>query len=82
MIATLAVSLVGMGLIIGQVHYGAGRHMGDVPPETAKKGLELNLVSQLIYLWGICFAKMSIGATLLRIASTRFWKRTILGFSE
>lgn len=82
MAGTTFVSIVGMAVVIAEVRYGAGRHIGDISPDTAEKGLLLNLITQLIYLWGICFAKMSIGTSLLRIASTKFWKRTILGFSE
>lgn len=82
MTATTVVSLAGMSMVLAEVRYGAGRHIGDIPPESLKKGLQLNLFSQLVFLWGICFAKMSIGTSLLRIASTRFWKRTILGFSK
>lgn len=42
----------------------------------------LNFISQLTYLYGICFAKLAVGASLLRIASTRLWKNLILGCSR
>lgn len=39
----------------------------------------LNYMSQLTYLYGICFCKLAVGASLLRIASTKFWKHLVLG---
>lgn len=42
-------------------------------------GLMLNYMSQLTYLYGICFCKLAVGASLLRIASTKFWKHLVLG---
>lgn len=41
-----------------------------------------NFMTQLIYIYAICFAKLAVGASLLRIASTKFWKYTILGGSK
>lgn len=82
MALTTVVSLLGMGLVIAEVANRGGRHMGDVPAEQAEKALMLNFLSQLVYLWGICFAKISIGTSLLRIASTKFWKHLILVFSK
>lgn len=76
------VSILGAGVVVAEVHYGAGRHMGDIPVDDLPKGLMLNFMSQLVYLYGICFAKMAVGASLLRIASTKFWKHTIICFSK
>lgn len=42
-------------------------------------GLMINFMSQLTYLYGICFCKLAVGASLLRIASTKFWKYLVLG---
>lgn len=39
----------------------------------------VNFMSQLTYLYGICFCKLAVGASLLRIASTKFWKHLVLG---
>ncbi|KAK2597211.1 hypothetical protein N8I77_013072 [Diaporthe amygdali] len=68
-----------MGEVIAQVQYGAGRHNGDIPPEDLPMGLMVNYMSQLTYLYGICFCKLAVGASLLRIASTKFWKHLVLG---
>lgn len=82
MLFTTLLSVAGMCLVLAEVRYGAGRHIGDIPPETAAVAMQLNFISQIIYLWGIALAKISIGTSLLRIASTKFWKHTILGFSK
>lgn len=82
MIATTIVALFGMGLVMAEVSHGVGRHMGDISSGRAEEALLFNFITQIVYLWGICFAKMSIGTSLLRIASTKLWKHTILGFSE
>lgn len=82
MSATTFISIAGMAVVIAEVQYGVGRHLGDIDLDLVETGFLLNLVTQLIYLWGICLAKLSVGTSLLRIASTKFWKHTILGFSE
>ncbi|KAI8623978.1 hypothetical protein F5Y19DRAFT_456404 [Xylariaceae sp. FL1651] len=74
----LALSLSGQGVVIAQVFNGAGRHIGDVPPDRYSVGLKLNFITQPIYLYAICFVKLAVGATLVRIAVTKSWKRTIL----
>lgn len=38
-----------------------------------------NYITQLTYLYGICFCKLAVGASLLRIASTKIWKHLVLG---
>ncbi|KAK4206335.1 hypothetical protein QBC37DRAFT_329044 [Rhypophila decipiens] len=78
---SLAIALVvsGQGVIWGSIVYGAGRHMGDIPLEHISTGLKLNFVSQPIFLIAICVTKLAVGATLLRIASTKFYRRLILG---
>ncbi|KAG6368247.1 hypothetical protein INS49_002448 [Diaporthe citri] len=76
---TAMISIVGMGEVIAQVQHGAGRHNGDIPPQDLPMGLMLNYMSQLTYLYGICFCKLAVGASLLRIASTKFWKHLVLG---
>lgn len=35
-----------------------------------------------MFLYGICFAKLAVGASLFRIASTKLWKHVILGCSK
>src|SRR4051794_31192406 len=75
----MGLCVAGQGVIWGSIVYGAGRHMGDIPLEHLSKGLKLNFISQPIYLIGICVTKLAVGATLLRIASTKFYRRLILG---
>lgn len=76
---TMALCLAGQGVIIPQVHYGAGKHIDHIAPEDFPKAMKLNFVTQPMYLWGICLAKESIGFFLLRIASTAFYRRLIMG---
>jgi hypothetical protein len=76
---TTACSIVGFALTIVQAKYGAGRHRGDVPADIYQYGMLVNFISQPIYLFAICFAKLAVGAALLRIAADRFYKYVILG---
>lgn len=76
---TMITSLAGMGLAVASVPYGAGRHRGDVDPEVFSYGMKLNFVSQPIYLFAICFVKVAVGLSLLRIAFTKFWRNLIIG---
>lgn len=71
-------SIVGQGIVVPEVHYGAGRHLGHVPDEDYQYGLKLNFISQPIYLWAPYFIKMSVGLFLLRIAATRGFRRIIV----
>ncbi|POS78952.1 hypothetical protein DHEL01_v202665 [Diaporthe helianthi] len=77
-ILTVMLSIVGMGEVVVQVQHGAGRHIGDIPPRDIPTGLMFNYIAQITYLYGICFCKLAVGASLLRIASTKFWKHLIL----
>ena len=76
---TMACSLVGFALTVVQANNGAGKHRGDVPPETYKYGLYINFINQPIYLWAICFVKLAVGAALMRIAIERLYRRVIMG---
>jgi hypothetical protein len=76
---TMACSIVGFALTVVQAHNGAGRHRGDVPPDVYQYGLFINFINQPIYLFAICFAKLAVGAALMRIAADRFYKYVILG---
>ncbi|KAI1342837.1 hypothetical protein F5Y15DRAFT_270203 [Xylariaceae sp. FL0016] len=78
MTLAMALSLSGLGVVIGQVQHGAGRHIGDVDPNVYMTGMKLNFVSQPIFLIVICVVKLAVGASLLRITSTRFWRYLIL----
>ena len=75
----MGLCVAGEGVIWGSVVYGAGRHMGDIPLTDISTGLKLNFISQPIYLIGICVTKLAVGATLLRIASTKFYRHLIIG---
>ncbi|KAK7908971.1 hypothetical protein PG985_014849 [Apiospora marii] len=70
-------SLAGLGVVIPQVVYGAGRHIAYVPPAAATVGLQINFVGQVIYLWAIPAVKMSIGLFLLRIAPNKVYRRLL-----
>jgi hypothetical protein len=76
---TMACSIVGFALTVVQANNGAGRHRGDVPADTYQYGLFINFINQPIYLFAICFVKLAVGAALMRIATVRFYKLTIMG---
>lgn len=75
----MTISLSGMGLAVAQVQYGAGQHRGDVLEDRYVTGLKLNFISQPTYLFAICFVKLSVGCSLLRIASTKTYRYLIIG---
>jgi hypothetical protein len=74
----MLVTVVGQAIIIPEVHYGAGKHIGDLDPKVAMMGEKLNFVSQPFYFWGNCFVKLSVGFALLRIANTKPWRWSII----
>jgi hypothetical protein len=79
----MATALAGCALVIAQGQFGAGRHRGDVDPDIYMIGMKLNFISQPTYLFAICFVKLAVGFSLLRIASTKFYRyliRGIMGF--
>ncbi|KAG4440129.1 hypothetical protein IFR05_004387 [Cadophora sp. M221] len=59
--------------------HGSGRHVAYLDPETVKVGLKLNFVTQPIYLIATTASKVSIALFLLRIASTKVFKRFLWG---
>lgn len=73
----MALAVAGQGVIIAQTRYGAGKHLGDIDEWRIPIGMKLNFISQPIFLFGICVVKLAVGASLLRIASTKFYKWTI-----
>lgn len=75
---TMACSIVGFALTVVQANNGAGRHRGDVPPDTYQYGLFINFINQPIYLFAICFVKLAVGAALMRIATERIYKYVIM----
>lgn len=76
---TMACSIVGFALTVVQANNGAGKHIGDVPPDTYQYGMFINFINQPIYLFAIGFAKLAVGAALMRIASERVYKYVIGG---
>lgn len=78
MIFAMALAWAGQGIIVPEVSYGAGRHIGDVPADEYMIGMKLNFITQPIFLIAICVVKLAVGSSLLRIASTKFYKYLIL----
>jgi len=58
---------------------GAGKHIDYIKKEDFVAALRLNLISQPIFLFAICFVKVSVGFFLLRIAVGRLYRRLIIG---
>lgn len=75
----MALSLAGQALIIPEVYYGGGQHIGDVPPADLSIGLKLNFFTQPLYLICICVVKLAVGSALLRIAAQRAYTIVISG---
>ncbi|KAF6803771.1 integral membrane family protein [Colletotrichum sojae] len=73
----MATSIAGVAFVVSSVHYGGGRHAGDIDPRDFVIGMKLNFVSQELYLAGICLVKLSVGFSLLRVATKKTHKRVI-----
>lgn len=78
MTSAMAISVAAVGVVIAECAYGAGRHIGDVDPAVYMIGNKLNFITQPMYLIDICVVKLAVGASLLRIASTKFYKVLII----
>ena len=70
--------IAGQGLVIPEVRYGAGRHIEYIDPVHFGLGMKLNFITQPLYLFAICFVKLSVGFFLLRIAVEKFYRRLII----
>lgn len=79
MLLTKLLSLAGMGVTLGQVANGAGRHAAYLDPPTIRMGLKLNYVGQVIFLWAPCMVKVSIGLFLLRVTPDVIHRKVIYG---
>ncbi|KAJ5062481.1 hypothetical protein J3E72DRAFT_187717 [Bipolaris maydis] len=79
MILSMVLCIAGQCVIIPQVYYGAGRHIEYIDPKDFSQAMKLNFISQPIYLFAICFVKISVGFFLLRIAVRPFFRRLIMG---
>ncbi|ROW00760.1 hypothetical protein VMCG_06495 [Cytospora schulzeri] len=60
-------SVAGTGFVTASAYYGAGRHIGDIPPAMYTKGMEMNVISEPIIVVGVAVVKISVGLALLRI---------------
>lgn len=78
MCAALVMSLAGEGLVIAEVHYGGGRHVGDVLPDDYQKGMKINVLSEPVYVVAIATVKLSVGSMLLRIAGHTSYRYLII----
>jgi hypothetical protein len=78
MLFAVALSVAAEGVVVSSVHWGAGRHIGDLMPDQIMMALKMNFVTQPLYLINICVVKLAVGASLLRIASTKFYKVLII----
>lgn len=74
-----ALSLAGMGVTLGQVAHGAGRHAAYLEPSIIDMGLKLNFVGQVLFLWAPCMVKVSIGLFLLRVTPDSIHRKIIYG---
>ncbi|KAI1808721.1 hypothetical protein F4811DRAFT_500483 [Daldinia bambusicola] len=79
MLASMVLSLVGMAIIVAEVHYGAGRHAAYLDADVNRFGLKLNFISQPIYMWAIPMVKCSVGFFLFRISPSLFYRRVLQG---
>lgn len=68
-----------MGVTLGQVANGAGRHAAYLSPPAIHMGLKLNFVGQVLFLWAPCLVKVSIGLFLLRVTPDITHRRVIYG---
>jgi hypothetical protein len=71
--------ITGQCIIIPEVYFGAGRHIQYIDLEDFKNGFKLNFITQSVYLFAICFVKISVGFFLLRIAVKVAYRRLIIG---
>lgn len=75
---SMIMSLAAAGTVIAEVHYGGGRHIGDIPPSAYILGMEMNVLSGLFYVIGLAAVKVSVGFSLLRIAGHTRWKYLVI----
>lgn len=78
MAVAMLLSLAGEGIVLVEVHYGAGRHLGDISTENFVAGMHMNVISQVIYVVAVATVKLSVGASLLRLAGHTAWRYLIV----
>ena len=71
--------IVGQCIVIPEVYHGAGSHIEYVDPKDFQQAFKLNFITQPLYLFAICFVKISVGFFLLRIAVRPFYRRLVIG---
>jgi hypothetical protein len=71
--------VIGQGIIIPEVHFGAGRHKPFIDEADFANGFKLNFISQPFYLFAICLVKISVGFFLLRVAVRKLYRQIIIG---
>ncbi|OAL07692.1 hypothetical protein IQ06DRAFT_342404 [Phaeosphaeriaceae sp. SRC1lsM3a] len=79
MVSAMSLCIAGQCIIIPQVYYGAGRHIEYIELPDFQTSFKLNFITQPLYLFAICLAKISVGFFLLRIAVQPFYRRLIIG---
>ncbi|KAI8937113.1 hypothetical protein NX059_006327 [Plenodomus lindquistii] len=79
MVSAMILCIAGQGVVIPQVHYGAGRHIEYIKPADFATAFKLNFITQPLYLFAIALVKLSVGSFLLRIANQPFYRRLIIG---
>lgn len=78
MCLAMLLSLAGEGIIIAEAHYGAGRHVGDIPPAMYSEGMKMNVISGPIYVVAVATVKVSVGLALLRIAGHTAYRYIVM----
>lgn len=78
MCLAMLLSLAGEGIIIAEDRYGAGRHVGDIPPAMYSEGMKMNVISGPIYVVAVATVKVSVGLALLRIAGHTAYRYLIM----
>lgn len=81
MMFAMLLAVAGELVIIVDLHHGAGQHRAWLDPNEFYYGIKLNFVTQPLFLWAICFVKVSVGLFLLRIASTPRYRKVIAGIT-
>lgn len=53
MCLAMLLSATETSLIVAEMHYGGGRHVGDIPPDIYAKGMEMNVISSRSLRWAL-----------------------------
>lgn len=73
----MLVSRAGEGRIVAEAHYGAGRHVDDIPPAVYSEGMKMNVISG-IYVMAVATVKVSVGLALLRISGHTAYRYLVM----